>query len=84
VDRHRARGAAEEAGLLPGAVEVVFRGADRGIQGGGEQAYARSLAVAEAIRPEVLLAYEMNGHPLEPQHGFPLRLVVPVGTEWRT
>ena len=28
-------------------------------------------------RPEVLLAYEMNGRPLEPQHGFPLRLVVP-------
>jgi len=67
----------EEAGLLPDAVEVVFRGADRGIQGEDEQAYARSLTVAEAMCPEVLLAYEMNGHPLEPQHGFPLRLIVP-------
>jgi DMSO/TMAO reductase YedYZ molybdopterin-dependent catalytic subunit len=67
----------EDAGLESDAVEVVFRGADRGIQGDEEQTYARSLAVAEATRPEVLLAYGMNGHPLEPQHGFPLRLLVP-------
>ena len=33
--------------------------------------------IADAIAPEVLLAYEMNGRPLEPQHGFPLRLLVP-------
>ena len=31
----------------------------------------------DAHRPEVLLAYEMNGAPLAPQHGFPLRLLVP-------
>jgi len=67
----------QETGLKSEAVEVVFRGADRGIQGDEEQAYARSLAVSEACREEVLLAYEMNGRPLEPQHGFPLRLVVP-------
>jgi DMSO/TMAO reductase YedYZ molybdopterin-dependent catalytic subunit len=67
----------EDAGLEPDAVEVVFRGADRGIQGDQDQTYARSLAVADAMRPEVLLAYEMNGRPLEPQHGFPLRLIVP-------
>ena len=66
-----------DAGLAAGAVEVVFRAADRGLQGDEEQSYARSLAVSEATRPEVLLAYEMNGHALEPQHGFPLRLVVP-------
>jgi DMSO/TMAO reductase YedYZ molybdopterin-dependent catalytic subunit len=70
-------GLLEEAGLEPGAAEVVFRGADRGIQGDEEQTYARSLTVAEATRPEVILAYEMNGHLLEPHHGFPLRLVVP-------
>ena len=29
------------------------------------------------MRPEILLAYEMNGRPREPQHGFPLRLLVP-------
>jgi sulfane dehydrogenase subunit SoxC len=67
----------EEAGLADDAVEVVFRGSDRGVQGGEEQDYARSLTVTDAMRPEVLLAYEMNGVTLPPQHGFPLRLIVP-------
>jgi DMSO/TMAO reductase YedYZ molybdopterin-dependent catalytic subunit len=58
-------------------VEVVFTGDDRGLQGDVEQDYARSLTIEEAMRPEVLLAYEMNGLPLQPQHGFPLRLIVP-------
>jgi DMSO/TMAO reductase YedYZ molybdopterin-dependent catalytic subunit len=62
---------------LDTAVEIVFTGADRGIQGGVEHAYARSLPLAEALRDDVLLAYEMNGQPLLPQHGAPLRLVVP-------
>jgi DMSO/TMAO reductase YedYZ molybdopterin-dependent catalytic subunit len=59
------------------AVELVFTGADHGIEGGEELDYARSLPVGEATRPSVLLAYEMNGRPLEPQHGYPLRLLVP-------
>jgi sulfane dehydrogenase subunit SoxC len=67
----------EEAGVGDDAVEVVFGGADRGVQGGLEHDYERSLAVAEAMRPEVLLAWEVNGRPLPPQHGHPLRLVVP-------
>ena len=58
-------------------MEVVFSGADRGIQGDEEHDYGRSLTVPQAMQPEVLLAYEMNGQPLPPQHGFPLRLVVP-------
>lgn len=66
-----------EAGLDDGAVEVVFTGADRGLEGGVEQHYQRSLTVEEAMREEVLLAYELNGHPLPPQHGAPVRLVVP-------
>jgi sulfane dehydrogenase subunit SoxC len=66
-----------EAGMEPDTAEVVFWGADRGVQGGQEQEYGRSLPVREAQRPEVLLAYEMNGRPLEPQHGAPLRLLVP-------
>ncbi|MFA4966250.1 MAG: sulfite oxidase [Thermoleophilia bacterium] len=65
------------AGILPGALELVFTGADHGVQGDVEQDYARSLPLAQALRPEVLLAYAMNGRPLEPQHGAPLRLVVP-------
>ena len=59
------------------AVELVFEGADHGVQGGDEHDYERSLPVAEAMRDEVLLAYEVNGAPLPPQHGFPVRLVVP-------
>lgn len=66
-----------EAGLLDEAVDVVFTGADHGIERGVEQDYQRSLTMAEALREEVLLAYEMNGAPLPPQHGYPLRLVVP-------
>jgi DMSO/TMAO reductase YedYZ molybdopterin-dependent catalytic subunit len=70
-------GLLDEAGIEPDTVEIVFTGADHGIEGGEELDYARSLPVIEATRPEVLLAYEMNGRPLEPQHGFPLRLLVP-------
>jgi len=70
-------GVLEEAGLRDGTVELVFTGADRGIQGDVEQDYQRSLTVEDAMREEVLLVYEMNGRPLEPQHGFPLRLIVP-------
>jgi sulfane dehydrogenase subunit SoxC len=67
----------KEAGLEDGAVEVSFAGLDRGVEGDEEQRYERSLALTDAMRSDVLLAYEMNGAPLAPQHGFPLRLVVP-------
>jgi DMSO/TMAO reductase YedYZ molybdopterin-dependent catalytic subunit len=67
----------EEAGLRDEAIEIVFTGADKGVQGSEVQYYQRSLTVAEAMRDEVLLVYEMNGRPLEPQHGYPLRLIVP-------
>jgi DMSO/TMAO reductase YedYZ molybdopterin-dependent catalytic subunit len=67
----------ERAGVKDGAVEVVFTGRDRGVQGGIEQDYEFSVPIDEALRPEVLLAYEMNGLPLPPQHGFPLRVIVP-------
>jgi DMSO/TMAO reductase YedYZ molybdopterin-dependent catalytic subunit len=70
-------GVLEDVGVEDGAVELVFTGADHGMQDGDEHDYARSLPVDEAMRPEVLLAYGMNGRPLEPQHGFPLRLLVP-------
>jgi DMSO/TMAO reductase YedYZ molybdopterin-dependent catalytic subunit len=66
-----------EAGPLEQAIEAVFTGLDRGVDGGEEQDYARALTVAEALEGDAVLAYEMNGQPLPPQHGFPLRLVVP-------
>ena len=70
-------GLLEEAGVGDGAIEVLFTGLDRGVEGGEEQAYARSLPLAEVFSGDALLAYEINGAPLPPQHGFPLRLVVP-------
>jgi DMSO/TMAO reductase YedYZ molybdopterin-dependent catalytic subunit len=66
----------DEAGI-GSAVEVLCTGLDRGIEAEEEQAFQRSLPLEEALRGDVLLAYEMNGAPLPPQHGFPLRLVVP-------
>jgi DMSO/TMAO reductase YedYZ molybdopterin-dependent catalytic subunit len=67
----------EEAGLRGDAVDIVFTGLDRGVEGGEVQSYQRSLSVADALREEIMLAYAMNGAPLEPQHGYPLRLLVP-------
>jgi len=63
--------------LQPGATEVVFHGADRGFDAGVEHHFARSLNREHALRGEALVAYAMNGAPLPPQHGAPLRLVVP-------
>lgn len=71
------RGVLEEAGIGEGTVEVAFAGADHGIEGEVEQDYERALPLAEALGDDVLLAYEMNGAPLLPQHGAPLRLIVP-------
>ncbi len=71
------RGVLEDAGVRREAIELVFTGLDQGVQGDLPHAYERSLTVEEAMRDEMLLAYEMNGQPLEPQHGHPLRLLVP-------
>ena len=68
-----------EAGVDDGAVEIVFSGHDRGVDDGVEHDYERSLTVEEAMQEDVILAWAMNGQDLPPQHGFPLRLVVP---EW--
>ena len=65
------------AGIRPEAKDIVFRGVDRGFDRDVEHEFARSLAPAQALREEVLLAYAMNDAPLPPQHGAPLRLVVP-------
>jgi DMSO/TMAO reductase YedYZ molybdopterin-dependent catalytic subunit len=67
----------EEAGLVDDAVEVVFSGLDRGIEDGESQVFARSLSIEHALGDGPILAYEIDGLPLPPQHGFPLRLLVP-------
>src|SRR5829696_9104764 len=65
----------EEVGASHKASELLFRALDRGIEGGEAQTYERALPIGEAR--DAILAYDMNGEPLPPQHGFPLRLVVP-------
>jgi DMSO/TMAO reductase YedYZ molybdopterin-dependent catalytic subunit len=69
----------ETAGVLPGAVEVVFRGADRGAVNDSRQpiAFERSLQVADLRLAGALLAFAMNDEPLLPRHGYPVRLIVP-------
>jgi DMSO/TMAO reductase YedYZ molybdopterin-dependent catalytic subunit len=66
-----------EASPTEEAVAVVFTGSDHGIERGVEQDYQRALTLDDAFGEDVLLAYAMNDAPLPPQHGFPLRLVVP-------
>lgn len=65
------------AGVRSAAIEFVFSAPDEGTQKGVRHFYQRSLTLDEADRPEVMLAWAMNGRPLEPQHGAPLRLIVP-------
>ena len=73
----RLRDLLDRAGVGGDAVEVLFTGLDRGIENDEEQLFQRSLTLADALGEDVLLAYELNGAPLPPQHGFPLRLLVP-------
>lgn len=69
LDRVRPRAAARE---------VVFVGADGGeIDGVHVAAFERSLPIPVAYDPGVMLVWAINGEPLPPHHGYPLRLVVP-------
>jgi DMSO/TMAO reductase YedYZ molybdopterin-dependent catalytic subunit len=62
----------------PSAVEIVFRGADAGALGDGRTVqFERSLPVDRALDPSTLLVWAMNGEPLAPEHGHPVRLFVP-------
>lgn len=69
----------EKAGVKPGTTEILFEGWDRGSEADHPEPmpFARSLPLAKALHPDTLLAYRMNGEPLEPAHGWPLRLFVP-------
>jgi DMSO/TMAO reductase YedYZ molybdopterin-dependent catalytic subunit len=71
------KGVLAAAGLKPGAIDVSFTGIDRGFDKGDEHEYGRSLRIEQALGEDVLLVHGMNGQPLLPQHGFPLRLIVP-------
>ncbi len=72
----------ERASLEDEACEIVLEGADRGTprqtpRPAGEITYARSLPRAKATSSETLIAYRMNGRDLSPEHGYPVRAIVP-------
>src|SRR6516162_6332164 len=66
----------QQAGLKPQAREVVFVGHDQGSEPDHPEImpFARSLPLEKALDPNTLLAFRMNGEPLEPSHGYPVRL----------
>jgi DMSO/TMAO reductase YedYZ molybdopterin-dependent catalytic subunit len=70
-----------EAGVQEKGIEVVFWGSDAGEVEVRNikmtQNFARSMSLADAMNPNNLLCYEMNGAPLPQPHGFPLRLIAP-------
>ena len=65
------------AGPLRGAAHVGFEGADLCSKAKPAQRFGGSIPLDKACRPEVLLAWGMNGEPLASVHGAPLRVVVP-------
>ena len=67
----------ERACLKNGVVEISFTGADYGYDMGEPHFFGRSLTLAQIKELDVLLVYAMNGAPLLPQHGAPLRIIVP-------
>jgi DMSO/TMAO reductase YedYZ molybdopterin-dependent catalytic subunit len=71
----------KRAGIKDGAADVVLIGADSGALTAdpatpGAIHFSRSLPLAKAKKPEVVIAWGMNGKDLLPSHGFPLRAVV--------
>ena len=74
-----------EAGLKPEAAEVVFLGADHAASDvewrtqkfNLDQQFGRSLTREQALMPDPLVAYAMNGQPITVPNGFPVRLIVP-------
>lgn len=67
------------AGLTPSVSNIVVEGADSGYipEAARILTYERSLPRSQALHPDTLLAYAMNGEELSTDHGFPIRLIVP-------
>jgi DMSO/TMAO reductase YedYZ molybdopterin-dependent catalytic subunit len=82
------RGLIRDCNPYKRAKEVVFFGADDKVEKIRDREYiqnfARSLSIDDALRDDILVAWEMNGEPLAKEHGAPLRLVVPgwFGVAW--
>ena len=74
-------GVLDKAGVLDDGIEVVFIGTDSGEETVRDQKmtenFARSMKLDDAMNPDNLLVYEMNGASLPQPNGFPLRLIAP-------
>jgi DMSO/TMAO reductase YedYZ molybdopterin-dependent catalytic subunit len=81
----RLRDVLQRVGVDDKAREVVFFGADKGNEDvvfrqqtlKMQQQFARSITLENAMRPEPLLAWALNGKPLGRDHGFPIRVIMP-------
>lgn len=67
----------QAAGIGTEARYVAFRGLDEAHEEGERVFFGSSVRLEKALSPEVLLVYEMNDAPLTPEHGFPLRVLIP-------
>jgi sulfite oxidase len=65
------------AGVKLGAQYVALLGADEVLRNDADVGFGASIPLDKAQSGEVLLAYEMNGQPLAPVHGYPLRVLAP-------
>jgi DMSO/TMAO reductase YedYZ molybdopterin-dependent catalytic subunit len=65
----------KRAGLKSTGRFVHLNGADRPL--GSMPDFVRQLPIEKAMHPDTILAFDMNGQPLHPLHGFPLRAIVP-------
>jgi DMSO/TMAO reductase YedYZ molybdopterin-dependent catalytic subunit len=74
-------GLLDKVGIQDGGREVIFVGTDAGEETVRDQKmvenFARSMSLDDAMNPNNLLVYEMNGKPLPQPNGFPLRLIAP-------
>ena len=79
----RLRDVLQRAGVAPGALEVVFDGADTPVLPATPD-FLKSLPIERALDENTLIALEMNGQPLPHWNGAPARLIVPgwVATYW--
>jgi DMSO/TMAO reductase YedYZ molybdopterin-dependent catalytic subunit len=81
----RLRDVLQRVGVHDKAREVVFFGADKGNEDvvfrqqtlKMQQQFARSITLENAMKPEPLLAWALNGQPLRRDHGFPVRVIMP-------
>ncbi|MEM6513010.1 MAG: sulfite oxidase [Pseudomonadota bacterium] len=73
----RLRDVLESCGVRDDAMYVAYRGADRHLSGDPDKlVISRGVPVNKALEAESLIAFNLNGQPITPLHGAPLRLVI--------